>query len=293
MTFKPKRMGIISKISIQTGPVTQSSISCDTDFFCHCYDHPFCLDDRNKPQTRLKSSLCFPPEWIPKPPSWGNYIEAWNSAPFDRYLVNSVIVTGSGVVLQVINACLSAYAFSRIEFRGRNIIFLLYLSVLMIPRQVTVIPNYIVLSRLGWINTYWALIVPSSATAFGTFLIRQAFLAIPSDIIDAAIVDGAGHLTILRKLMIPLSMPMIVTFAVLVFTWRWNDFFWVLIMTSSDTMRTLPVGLVAIRAGAEGGSQWHILMAATVIVIAPVMLLFILAQRAFVRGISRSGLAGF
>lgn len=240
----------------------------------------------------LKAVYVFPPQWIPNPPAWENYLKAWNSAPFDRYLVNSLIVSISGVLLQVTNGCLCAYVFSRINFPGRNFIFLLFLAVLMIPSQVTVIPNYIVLSQLDWINKYQALIIPSAATAFGTFLIRQAFMAVPNDLIDAAVIDGAGHLKILRHIMIPLSIPMIITFALLVFNWRWNDYFWVLIMTSSDSMRTLPVGLVAMRAGTEGGSQWHILMAATVIVISPIMILFSFAQRYFIEGISRTGLKG-
>jgi ABC-type glycerol-3-phosphate transport system permease component len=240
----------------------------------------------------LKAVYVFPPQWIPHPPAWDNYIKAWNSAPFDRYLINSLIVSISGVLLQVTNGCLCAYVFARIKFPGRNLIFLLFMAVLMIPGQVTVIPNYVVLSQLGWINKYQALIIPTAATAFGTFLIRQAFLSVPDDLVDAAVIDGAGHLTILRHVMIPLSIPMIITFALLVFNWRWNDYFWVLIMTSSDTMRTLPVGLVAMRAGSEGGSQWHILMAATVIVIAPIMILFSFAQRYFIEGVSRTGLKG-
>lgn len=238
----------------------------------------------------LKAVYVFPPQWIPHPPSWKNYIDAWNAAPFDRYLINSIIVSVSGMTLQVINACLCAYVFSRIKFPGRDFIFLLFLAVLMIPGQVTVIPNYIVMSNLGWINKYWALIVPSAATAFGTFLMRQAFMAVPDDLVDAAIIDGAGHLRILRHVMIPLSVPMMITLGLLVFNWRWNDYFWVLIMTSSDLMRTLPVGLVAMRAGSEGGSKWHILMAATVIVISPIMILFAFAQRYFIEGISRTGL---
>jgi ABC-type glycerol-3-phosphate transport system permease component len=232
----------------------------------------------------------FPPEWIPKPATWSNYLDAWNAAPFDRYLVNSLIVSISGMILQVTNACLCAYVFARIQFPGRDAIFLLFLAVLMIPSQVTVVPNYVILSNLKWIDTYWALIVPTAATAFGTFLVRQSFLAVPDELIDAAILDGAGHLKILRHVMIPLSIPMIITLALLVFNWRWNDYFWVLIMTNSDRMRTLPVGLVAMRAGSEGGSQWQILMAATVIVIAPVMIIFAFAQKYFIQGISRTGL---
>jgi ABC-type glycerol-3-phosphate transport system permease component len=240
----------------------------------------------------LRAIYQFPPEWIPREPAWGNYLRAWRAAPFGRYMLNSTIVAVGVMVLQVVNGCLAAYVFSRIRFPGREVLFLLFLAVLMIPTQVTVVPNYIILSRLGWLDTYWALIIPFAATAFGTFLIRQSFLSIPQDLVDAALIDGASHLTILRHIMIPLSKPMIITFALLSFNWRWNDYFWVLIMTNSDTMRTLPVGIVAMRGGAEGGSNWHIIMAATIIVLLPILLLFILAQRYFIEGIARTGLKG-
>lgn len=240
----------------------------------------------------LRQIFVFPPQWIPNPPAFSNFFTAWNSAPFPRYLLNSVIVSLVPVTLQIINACLSAYVFARIDFPGRNFLFLLFLAVLMIPGQVTVVPNYIILSRLGWLNQYQALIVPFAATAFGTFLIRQSFMTIPRDLIDAAIIDGAGHLGILRYVLIPLSKPMIFTFFLLNFNWRWNDYFWVLIMTSSDTMRTLPVGVIAMRAGAEGGTNWHYLMAATLIVIFPILVLFVFTQRNFIEGVARSGLKG-
>lgn len=240
----------------------------------------------------LSAIFVFPPEWIPNPPMWSNYLKAWEAAPFGRYLVNSVIVSVSSTALQVFNACLCAYVFARIKFPGRDILFLLFLAVLMIPTQVTVVPDYIIFSRLNWLDTYWALIIPFTVTAYGTFLIRQSFLTIPNDLVDAAIIDGASHFGILRHVMIPLSKPMIITFALLTFIWRWNDYFWVLIMTNSDSMRTLPVGLIGMSAGPEGGANWQILMAATALVIAPVMLLFSLAQRSFIEGVTYSGLKG-
>ncbi len=233
-----------------------------------------------------------PPQWIPHPLAWGNYLKAWNAAPFNRYLMNSVIVSVSTVAFEVVNACLTAYVFSKIRFPGRNLLFLLFLAVMMVPSQVIVVPNYIILSKLGWIDTYWALIVPFIASAYGTFMIRQAFLGVPDDLVDAARVDGASHLTILRHVMIPLNRPMILTFALLNFNWRWNDYFWTLIMTNSDAMRTLPVGVIAMQAGAEGGTNWHYMMAAAVIVILPVLVLFSITQRYFIEGISHTGLKG-
>lgn len=243
-------------------------------------------------QPDLQSVYQIPPKWIPEPPTWQNFITAWNSAPFDVYLKNSIIVALSATLLQLINAALSAYAFSWLNFPGRDIIFLFFLAVLMIPGQVTIVPNYIVMSRLDWINTYWALIIPVSVTAFGTFLIRQSFLSVPKDLIDAAVIDGASHLQILWRILVPLNKPTLLTFALLSFNWRWNNYFWVLIMTNSTDMRTLPVGLVQMRMGPEQGSQWQIIMAGTVLVLTPIMLLFAFFQRYFVEGVTRSGLKG-
>lgn len=243
-------------------------------------------------QPTMKDVYKIPPNWIPKPATWSNYLAAWNSAPFDIYLKNSIIVALSATLLQLINASLSAYAFSWLKFPGRDFLFIFFLAVLMIPGQVTLVPNYIVISQLEWINTYWALIIPVSVTAFGTFLIRQAFLSVPQDLVDAAIMDGASHLKILWKILIPLNKPMLLTFALLSFNWRWNNYFWVLVMTNSTVMRTLPVGLVQMRMGPEQGSQWQIIMAGTVIVILPVILLFSFFQRYFVEGVAHTGLKG-
>ena len=196
----------------------------------------------------LKDVYTFPPQWIPSPIAWSNYVEAWNSVPFDRFMLNSVITSVIPVFFQVVNGCLSAYVFSQINFKYRDLLFTLFLAVLMVPSQVTIIPNYIIMSRLGWLNSYQALIIPFMATAFGTFLIRQSFLAIPRDLIDAAAIDGANHLGILRHIMIPLSKPMIITFALLNFNWRWNDYFWVNIMTTSESMKTLPVGIISMQS---------------------------------------------
>jgi ABC-type glycerol-3-phosphate transport system permease component len=233
-----------------------------------------------------------PPQWIPVPAVWENYARAWEAADFSRYLLNSIFVASSTTLLQVVNASLVAYVFSRIPLPGRNLLFVLFLAVMMVPMHVTVVPVYILLSKLGWLNSYWALIVPFSATAFGAFLLRQSFLSVPQDLIDSAVMDGATHLQTMMHILIPLSKPAIITFALLTFTWRWNDYFWVLVMTTSDRLRTLPVGLVFLFNASEGSAQWHIMMAATVIVLIPILALFLLSQRYFVEGIMRTGLKG-
>ena len=162
---------------------------------------------------------------------------------------------------------------------------------MMIPGQVTLVSNFLTLSSLKWIDTYWALIVPFGASAFGTFLVRQAFLSVPVDLVEAAKIDGASHLQILLKIMLPLARATVFTFMLLSFTWRWNDYFWPLIVTNAKEMRTLPIGLVIMRS-TEGNTQWHIIMAATLMVVAPILGLFVLTQRQFVQGIARSGIKG-
>lgn len=240
----------------------------------------------------LNAVLQVPPTLIPDPPTWSNFVRAWNTAPFGRYTLNSLIVAGSVVALQLVNACLTAYVFARISFRGRDALFVLFLITMMVPSQVAVIPLYVLLSKLGWLDTYQGLIIPFTASAFGTFLIRQSFLSVPNDMVDAARIDGAGHLQILRHVMIPLSRPAIIAFALLTFKWRWNDYFWVLIMTSSDAMRTLPIGVVMIQAGPDGGSNWHIIMAATIIVLFPLLIIFAIGQKYFVEGVTYTGMKG-
>jgi sn-glycerol 3-phosphate transport system permease protein len=244
--------------------------------------------------TSLKSAddvYIFPPVWLPWPPRFENYSRAWESAPLWRYSVNSLVAALGAVGLQALTVSTSAYAFSQLRFRFREPMFVLFLVAMMIPVQVTLVPNFMTLKALGWIDTYGALIVPFGVSAFGTFLVRQAFLGVPLDLVEAAKLDGASHVQILLRVMLPLARATLLTFLLLSFTWRWNEYLWPLIMTTSPEMRTLPLGLVVMRAG-DGNSQWHVIMAATVLVIAPVLALFVLIQRQFVEGIMRTGIKG-
>jgi sn-glycerol 3-phosphate transport system permease protein len=244
--------------------------------------------------TALKTKaevFALPLTLLPETPHWENFVRAWNSAPFSQFFLNTVFVTSAVVILELTNACLAGYVFARIDFPGRGFLFLLFLAVMMVPRQVVVVPVYIIFKYLGWINTYMALIVPFAANAFGTFLLRQTFMSVPEELTDAARIDGAGHLSILWNIMIPLSKPAMATFILLSATWRWNDYFWPLIFTNSSNMRTLPVGLIMMRAS-EAGTEWNTLMAGTVIVLAPILILFLFTQRQFIEGIARSGLKG-
>jgi sn-glycerol 3-phosphate transport system permease protein len=239
----------------------------------------------------LAEIYAYPPNWIPRNPQWINYAKAWVAAPFARYAFNSVFVTVAIIALQTSLASLSAYAFSKLRFRGRDAVFFLFLATMMVPTQVVVVPVFIMLSKAGMLDHYSALVLPFAASAFGTFLLRQSFLEIPDDLVDAAKIDGAGDLSIIRNVMVPMSRPSYASFILLTFTWRWNDYFWPLIMTSSPEMRTLPVGLVFLRTS-EGSIEWNVVMAASVFVILPIILLFLFFQRYFVEGIMSSGLKG-
>lgn len=245
--------------------------------------------------TAFKSAdelFILPPRWLPATPTWSNFAEAWRALPMARLYFNTLLVATAVMLLQVVNAALCAYVFVRIKFFGSHLLFLAFLSVMMIPGQVTIIPAYVILSHLDWIDTYWALIIPHLASVFAIFLYRQAFLGIPRELLDAAVVDGAGHARLLFQIMLPLVRPVTATLAVLTFTWQWNEYFWPLIVTNSMTMRTLPVGLVFLRAQENLWGHWHVLMAGTLLVLAPILVLFFVAQRQFVLSATRSGLTG-
>lgn len=241
-----------------------------------------------KPQ---KEIYAYPPTIVPSRIAWENFQKAWHSAPFGRYAFNSVFVTLTILACQLLNAAFAAYAFSWLNFKGRDTLFLFFLVAMMIPTQVLVVPTFLIFKTLGWIDTYWALIVPFVSNAFGIFLIRQSFLSIPRDLVDAARIDGCGHLGIIKNIMVPSSRAAFISFSLLTFTWRWNDYFWPLIMTNSTKMRTLPVGIVFLRTS-EGSIEWNVVMAGAVLVMVPVILLFIFLQKYFVEGVMSSGIKG-
>lgn len=227
---------------------------------------------------------------LPWPPSFGNYAEAWRSAPFGAYTLNSFVTSTAATLLQVLNAVLCAYAFTNLRFPGRSLLFTLVLAVLMIPSQVAIVPSYLVISRLGWLDTLRGLTVPFAVDAFGVFLARQAFLAIPNDYAEAAKIEGAGHLRIAFSILARLARPALLAYAIMAFKWRWNDYLWVLLMTTKPLKRTLPVGVVMLKEVAEGGTRWHVLMAAVIIVIMPLVLLYALLQKYFTNQYLEGGL---
>ena len=236
------------------------------------------------------SAFQYPPTWIPDPFSLDNFREVWTIVPFGRYLFNSLFVAVCITIGEVLTSSLAAYAFARLRFPGRDAIFLMYLATLMIPGQVTIIPNFILMRYLGWINTYEGLIIPTAFTAFGTFLLRQYFLSIPRELEEAARVDGASYFQVWSRIIMPLASPAIATLAVFSFMGAWNSFLWPFIMVSTSEMRTLTVALRSFQT--DYGTEWGLMMAGSLIAMLPMVVIFLAAQRYFVRGIATTGFGG-
>jgi multiple sugar transport system permease protein len=215
---------------------------------------------------------------------FANYREVWESGRFGRYLWNSAVVAAAVVAGNLIFAAMAGHALARGRFRGRNLVFAAALATLMVPRQISMIPLYLLVARLGWIDTYAALIVPFLVDAFNVFLLRQAFLAVPAELEDAARVDGASDLRIFATISLPLVKPALAVLAINTFLASWNSFLYPLVLTNSDEMRTLPVGLALISQG-EHSVDWGHLMAGSSIAALPVILVFLVFQRQIVRGI--------
>jgi multiple sugar transport system permease protein len=238
----------------------------------------------------LSETRHFPPILIPSSIQWQNYTDVLQQAPFARWFMNTLIVTVVVVAGNLLFCSLAGYAFARIKFFGRDVVFILVLATLMIPFQVIIIPTFIIVRKLGLIDTLGALIVPNLAGAFGIFLLRQFFRSLPIELEEAARIDGASRLGVLFKIVLPLSGPVLATVAVVTFLWTWNDFLWPLVTLYSPNNMTLQLGLTTFQ-GAHS-TNTHLLMAANVMSILPVLALFVFAQRFFIRGIATSGLKG-
>ena len=232
----------------------------------------------------------YPPPIIPSAPNLDNYATVLNTIPIGRYLLNSFIVSGAVVLGQLITASLAAYAFAFLAFRGRNVLFFVFLSTLMIPWEATIIPNYMTIRSLGWLDTYQGLAVPFMATAFGTFLLRQAFLQIPRELWDAARIDGASSLRFLRSTVLPLARPTLGTVAIYGFLSTYNHYFWPLLVTNERLMRTTQVGIAQLRD--EETLRWGLIMAGVIMVAIPTLLLLVLGQRQLIRGLTSGAVKG-
>ena len=233
-------------------------------------------------------ALRVPPVWIPNPAHWENYPAAWNSAPFGRYFLNSVFLAVTSTLGDLITATLAAYAFAKMNFLGKSVLFALLLGTLMIPGEMLLVPSFILVKRIGWYNTYQVLIVPWITSVFGIFLLRQFFRTLPDELWDSARLDGCSRLRFLLQIAVPLVRPGIATLALFSFIGSWNAFLWVLIMTDKVELRTVPVGLRFFMM--EMGTEYHLLMAAATMAVVPVLILFLLAQKQFIQGIARTGL---
>jgi len=233
----------------------------------------------------------FPPRLIPETFMISNFSTALTALPFDRFYLNSLIVASAVTILQLFTASLTAFAFARLRFKGRNLLFFLFLIGLMIPFPVLLVPNFIIVRQLGWFDTYLALIVPPSFSAFSIFLLRQYYRGFPMEYDEAARMDGASSLRIWWNIVLPNSKPALAALAIFIFLGTWNDFLWPLVVTNSETMRTLPVGLSMFQG--QYLVRWELLMAATVVALVPVLIIYFFAQNWIIRGLSvTSGLKG-
>ena len=229
-----------------------------------------------------------PPQLIPASPTTINYEKAFGAVPMGQFLVNSVFVSVTSTVLMVLTCAMAGYAFARIQFPGRDIIFYAYLATLMIPQQVTLVPLFVLMTWLDWGNTYQALILPSSFGAFGTFLLRQFFQQLPREVEEAAFMDGAGYVRIFFTIGLQLARPALATLAVFSFMASWNSFLWPLIITSNQAMMTLPVGLSFLSG--RYTTDWNVLMAGAVIGTVPIIAVYVFAQKYIIQGLATTGL---
>lgn len=241
-----------------------------------------------KPTTEIYQ---VPPTWLPAAPTTANFVRAWNSAPFGRYYLNTLITTFFGSSFEIFFAVTTAYAFTYLRFPKKEWLFLFLLAALMVPGQVTILPNYLTVARLKWINTYQGIIVPGASVAYGAFLLRQYYRTLPMDILDAAKVDGASHVRMLWSIVVPLARPAIISFGLLSVVGKWNDFLWPLIVTNTKDMRVLPIGIRGLLLE-EGSIDWGVVMAGTLFVVLPVMIVFLYAQRYIVDGIAAGAVKG-
>jgi multiple sugar transport system permease protein len=229
-------------------------------------------------------------ELLPKVVSLQGYIEAWNGLPLGRYLFNSTVMASGQTAGVLITSVLGGYAFARLRFPGRNVIFLLILGTMMIPAQVTLVPSFLLMKWLGWINTYQGLIVPHVVMPFGVFLMRQFFMTVPYELEEAARLDGCSRWKVLLTIVLPLSGPALATLAIFTFMTAWHEFFWPLIVTNTESMKTVQVALAGLVASES--IPWPTLMATAVIASLPTLAVYLALQRYFTTSIAMTGLKG-
>lgn len=244
--------------------------------------------------TSLKLSqdvFTYPPSFFPNSFEWGNYIKGWRVLPFNTFLVNSLIVTFANVIGNILSCSLVAFGFARLKGRGRDFLFLMLLATLMIPREVTIIPRFLMFSAVGLTNTLWPLVLPAwFGYAFFIFLLRQFFMSIPLDLDNAARIDGANNWQILTQVILPLSQPAIASVAIFAFIGNWSNLLDPLIYLRSTELYTLALGLNLFRG--QNFTQFNLLMAVSIITLIPVLFMFFFSQKLFVQGVSLTGMGG-
>lgn len=241
-----------------------------------------------KPESEVLSAT---PRWLPSPPTLENYTTLFSQAedfPVVRWFANSVFVSSSVTLLVLLVASSAAYAFARLQFTGREPLFMMVVATMIIPSQITLIPVFMIVQKLGWFNTYFGLIVPGLAGGFGVFLLRQFFLSIPLELEEAAYMDGAGPLTVYLRVILPLGKPALATLAIFTFIGSWNDFAWPLIVTNDISMRTLPIGIMIFQG--RYTTEYGLTMAAAAVCTIPIIIAFLLLQRRITEGIALTGL---
>jgi multiple sugar transport system permease protein len=237
------------------------------------------------------SAIQLPPNFLPNPIVWQNYVRAWTILPFDYFTKNSIVYAGASLVGELVSCSLVAFGFARIRFHGRDFWFAVLLSTMMLPNQVTLIPQFILFKNLGWLDTLLPLIVPTYfGQPFYIFLLRQFFLTLPSELDDAAWIDGANPAQIYWQIVLPLAKPALATVAIFSFVYHWNDFFGPLIYLTTPENMTIAVGLQLFRD--QSGTDYSLLMAASVASVCPIIVLFFIAQKTFIQGIALTGMKG-
>lgn len=240
---------------------------------------------KNKSQT-----LAYPPIWIPRPTHFENYPEAISKFPFVQYFLNNVKIVGLITLGTVVTSTMAGYAFARMRFKGRDALFMVVLGMMMIPGQVTMIPVFLLVKDMGMINTHWSLIIPSIASSFNIFLMRQYFITLPRDLEDAAYVDGCKPLGVFFKIFLPLAGPPVSALCVLTVAGSWNSFMWPLVLISDKNKQMLSVGLLQFTG--QYSSDTHLMMAAATLTLMPLMILYMFTQKYFIEGIAFSGVKG-
>jgi len=237
-----------------------------------------------------KALTVLPIQWFPEKISFDGFVKIFDVFPFGRAIFNSIFISTLITFVTVMSACMAAYVFSKIKFRGREVLFGIYIATMMIPANITMIPNYLTLKHLSLLNSYVGIMLPSLFNAFGTFMIRQYMRTIPDDFVEAAVLDGASHFRIFFRMILPLSKPAVATLTVITFMGAWNDYLWPLIVLTDKNKMTLPVGLSLLNGLHQ--SDYNMLMAGALISMIPILLIYTFAQRYFEQGLSVGGIKG-